>query len=134
MSGSEPTRRSLRLQAAAGGALDATAKGAGAAAASSTDDLLDADAPPAVPTPAAVGGRKTRQPPVDIGISALLLGGGALAAAAADSIDQAPLGSVGFTMESLRAGCDFLRKSDPSEWRDCRVPEAYCKPYHALAA
>ena len=70
----------------------------------------------AVPTPAAPR-KRARLPPVDIGIPALLLGGGVAAAGVADAVDHLPLREAAFTPTSLALACECLKKADPSERR-----------------
>lgn len=128
-------RRSQRATTSAAG-------GGAAADASTSGDAVTAagsDAPPAVATPATTG-RKQRAPPQDIGIpQLLLLGGGQAAAAGADAVDAAPLGVVGFTPDTLRAGCDFLRQADPSARQPiragtcCRLLHAGCARWHKFS-
>jgi hypothetical protein len=99
--------RSKRLGTSAGG-------GAGGYGSSGAADSTTADEA-AVPTPAAKA--PTKRKPEDIGIPALLLGGGAAVAdvaAAADAVDRLPLRTAGFTATTLKSACDYLAARDPS--------------------
>lgn len=115
--GPKTQSNSIPAKAARGpkGTADAVVTAAAAASGPASEGAVETP-----PSGGAAGKKRSRKLPQDIGIPALLLGGGmppsaSAAAEVADAVDQLPLGAAGLTPQSLQAACDFLAKADPSK-------------------